>query len=171
MSGPVLVALSGVPGTGKSTVADAVAALTGAVRLSVDDVEEALLGAGLAPGWETGVAAYEAVRAAATQNLRAGLGVVVDAVNDSAPARETWRRAAADAGAWLFCVLLTPPAPTSHQARLAGRSRGLVLVGEPSWEQVVSRMHGYEPWPDVDLELDSGEPVAALAERVVAAVG
>ena len=50
------------------------------------------------PGWTTGVAAYEAVRAAAEQNLRLGCTVIVDAVNDSEPARDTWRRAGAATG-------------------------------------------------------------------------
>src|ERR671927_742877 len=101
----MLVVVSGLPGTGKSTVAEAVARRAGAVVLSVDEVEEALLGAGLASDWTTGAAAYEAVAAAAAENLRLGHTVIVDAVNDSEPARDTWRRAAAAAAAELVFVL------------------------------------------------------------------
>ena len=61
----MLIVVSGLPGTGKSTVAAALAGHINAVHLSVDDAEDALLGAGLPPGFRTGVAAYEAVRAAA----------------------------------------------------------------------------------------------------------
>ena len=61
----MLIVVSGLPGTGKSAVAEAVAAELGAVQLSIDVVEDALLGAGLPFSWQTGVAAYEAVRAAA----------------------------------------------------------------------------------------------------------
>ncbi|MGH3493181.1 MAG: AAA family ATPase [Sciscionella sp.] len=39
--------MSGLPGTGKSAVASAVASKLGAVHLSVDIAEEALPGAGL----------------------------------------------------------------------------------------------------------------------------
>ena len=77
--------------------------------LSVDDVEDALLGVGLASDWTTGVAAYEAVAAGRAENLRLGHVVIVDAGNDSEPARDTWRRAAEDASASLVFVLLTPP--------------------------------------------------------------
>lgn len=87
----MLIVISGLPGVGKTTVADLVGARLGAVRLSIDPVEDALLGAGFPQGWETGVAAYEAVRAMAELNLRTGRTVVVDAVNDSEPARDTWR--------------------------------------------------------------------------------
>src|SRR3954468_4066178 len=58
----VLVVVSGLPGTGKSTVAAALAARLRAVQLSIDPIEDALLGAGLPPSWEVGVAAYEAAR-------------------------------------------------------------------------------------------------------------
>ncbi|MDQ1699643.1 MAG: hypothetical protein QOG34_1506, partial [Frankiaceae bacterium] len=64
------------------------------VHLSIDAVEDALLGAGLARDQTTGIAAYEAVRAAAEQNLLLGRLVIVDAVNDTTAARRTWTNAA-----------------------------------------------------------------------------
>ena len=79
----MLVVISGLPGTGKSAVATEVAREVGGVHLSIDTVEDALLGAGFPHSWTTGVAAYEAVRSAAEQNLDLGRIVVVDAVNDS----------------------------------------------------------------------------------------
>jgi hypothetical protein len=63
--GRVSIVVSGLPGTGKTAVAAALSAPLGAVHLSVDRIEDALLGAGLPPSWETGVAAYEAARAVA----------------------------------------------------------------------------------------------------------
>lgn len=38
-----LVVLSGLPGVGKTSVAEAIAARTGSVHLSIDAVEEAIL--------------------------------------------------------------------------------------------------------------------------------
>ena len=90
----MLLVVSGLPGTGKTAVARAVADRLTAVHLSIDPVENAMLGAGAEKGWTAGVSAYEAVRAMAEDNLTRGLTVVVDAVNDSEAARDTWRRAA-----------------------------------------------------------------------------
>jgi predicted kinase len=166
----VLVVVSGLPGVGKSAVALALAEATGAVHLSIDAIEDALLGAGLPPGERTGIAAYEAVRAAAELNLALGREVVVDAVNDSDPARETWRRAARAGGAAVAFVLLTLADREVHRRRLAGRRRPLEHVPEPSWGDVETRGAAFEPWTGDDLlVLDAGRPVresvAAILDR------
>lgn len=162
----MLIVISGLPATGKTTLAAALARRIGATHLSVDSVEDALLGAGLEHGWTTGVAAYEAVRAAAEHNLELGATVVVDAVNDSNAARQTWRQAAESTGATLLFVLLRPPPPADHQARLRARRRKLQLVHEPTWEEVVERAQNYEEWPGEPIELSASEPVEVLVDQL-----
>lgn len=162
----MLVALSGVSGTGKSTVGEAVARRCHAVWLSVDEVEEALLGVGLPSDPTTGVAAYEAVAAVAADNLRLGHVVLVDAVNDTEVRRETWRRAAAVASVSVVFVLLTAPPEREHRRRLAGRARGLVHQSEPSWTEVQARAHGFEDWPVPPVSIDSDQPLEAVIHQV-----
>jgi predicted kinase len=166
----VLVVISGLPGTGKSTVGEAVARRSGAMWLSVDDVEDALLGVGLPSDWTTGVAAYEAVAAAAAENLRLGHIVIVDAVNDSEPARDTWRRAAHAASAPLVFVLLTPPEEHEHRLRLRGRTRRLSHQSEPTWEAVKARAEAYERWRDPPASIDSAQPLDVVVDEVLAIV-
>ncbi|MET7418905.1 AAA family ATPase [Dactylosporangium sp. NPDC005555] len=161
----MLIVISGLPGTGKSAVAEGVAARLGAVQLSIDTVEDAMLGAGLAAGWETGVAAYEAVRAAAEQNLALGRDVVVDAVNDSEPARETWRRAASTAGVALRFVVVVCADRVEHRRRLEGRRRGLRHLPEPTWARVEALAGTYEPWKDPHVLLDATAPLADVIEE------
>ncbi len=67
-----LIVISGLPGVGKTSVAEVVAALMGAVHLSIDVVEESMLACGLPATWQVGVAAYEATRATAELNLNLG---------------------------------------------------------------------------------------------------
>lgn len=163
--------ISGVPGTGKTTLAEALARRIGAAHLSVDTVEEALRGAGLESGWTTGVAAYEAVRAAAQQNLLLGLTVVVDAVNDSDAARQTWRDAASATGTVVRFVLLRPLPPREHRRRIHGRARALRHVGEPTWEQVLERARTYEEWSDEPIDVSASEPVDLLVSQLQHALG
>jgi len=166
----VLIAVSGLPGTGKTTVARELAARLGAVHLSVDIAEDALLGAGLEVGWTTGVAAYEAVRAAAEQSLAIGLVVVVDAVNDSDRSRQTWRDAAKRCGVPLRFVVIQPPPAEEHQRRLESREGSFRHVPEPTWEQVRERARTYEPWSDERVEVAGSRPADALVQDVLAAL-
>jgi predicted kinase len=164
-----LIVISGLPGVGKTSVTEVVAAHTGSVHLSIDEVEESILACGLPSGWQVGVAAYEAARAMAEQNLRLGHDVVVDAVNDSEPARQTWRSAASPTGAHLQFVHLVISDVHVHEQRLRGRDRGLVHVGEPSWSDVQRRRIEYAEWTDEILEIDTGErSVDEVAAELVA---
>jgi predicted kinase len=165
-NGRMLLVLSGLPGTGKSAVATEVARIAGAVHLSIDAIEDALVGAGLERSWTTGVAAYEAVRAAAEQNLVLGRSVVVDAVNDREVARETWRRAASATGAGLTFVLLTLDDLVEHRQRLEGRHRDLANIDEPTWSEVRRRATAFEPWAGAHERMDAHAPVDELAESV-----
>ncbi|WME21910.1 AAA family ATPase [Brachybacterium sp. GU-2] len=167
-----LVVLSGLPGVGKTSVAEIVAARTGSVHLSIDAVEDSILACGLPRGWEVGVAAYEATRAMAELNLRLGHDVVVDAVNDSDEARQTWRAAAARTGADMEFVHVPISDAQEHRRRLHGRDRGLAPVGEPTWADVHRRRSDYAAWSDAVAEIDTGERTAdEVADLLVTGLG
>lgn len=163
-----LVAVSGLPGVGKTSVAEIIAARTRSVHLSIDAVEESILACELPSGWQVGVAAYEAVRAMAEQNLRLGHDVIVDAVNDSEEARQIWRTAASRTDARIEFVYLMISDAREHERRLSGRDRGLVFVGEPTWTEVERRRADYAAWSDEVLEFDTAARTAdEIADAVV----
>jgi predicted kinase len=166
----VLVVISGLSATGKSTVGEAVARRCRAVWLPVDEVEDALLGVGLPSDWSTGRAAYEAVAAAAIENLRLGHVVIVDAVNDSDRDRDTWRRAAKAACTSVVFVLLTPPSEKEHRRRLQERTRRLAHQSEPTWDEIQARARRYEPWHDPPVWIDSGQALDVVVNQVAAIV-
>lgn len=167
-----LIVISGLPGVGKTSVAEIIAASTGSVHLSIDAVEESLLTCGLPAGWEVGVAAYEAARAMAEQNLRLGHDVVVDAVNDSDEARQTWRTAASRTGARIEFVYLMISDAREHERRLRGRDRGLTHVGEPTWSDVQRRRADYAAWSDEVVEFDTAARTAdEVADALAAHLG
>ncbi|TDS75890.1 AAA family ATPase [Amnibacterium kyonggiense] len=166
---PLLLVISGPPGVGKSTVVDAIAARRPATRLSIDDVEEAMRACGIADA-DTGVAAYEVVRAAAEQNLALGADVIVDAVNDSEPARETWVRAARATGAELVVAVLELGDRAAHRARLEGRVRPFERIPEPAWTAVEALIARSAPWGPEVLRLDAALPPDELARSALAQV-
>lgn len=150
-----LIVVSGLPGVGKTSVAAAIASRMRAVHLSIDAVEEALLGCGLPSTRRVGVAAYEAARVMAELNLRLGRLVVVDAVNDSEEARQTWRSAADAVDVELIFVHLVVSDEGAHRRRLVGRRRGFSHVSEPTWVDVQRRRVEYDPWNDDHIEIDT----------------
>ncbi|MDP3209714.1 MAG: AAA family ATPase, partial [Rhodoglobus sp.] len=86
----MLVAMAGLPGSGKSTVAEQLARALGIPVVSVDPLESSILRAGIDADQPTGLAAYLVAETIADAVLRSGQGVIVDAVNAVAPARDQW---------------------------------------------------------------------------------
>lgn len=153
----MLIVVSGLPGTGKSTLAGGIALARRIPILSVDPMESVLIGAGLSSSFETGLAAY----------LAAGIDVVVDAVSSVEPAREMWRRLAAGHGIPLRVITCAIADEEVARARLAARERGLALP-EPTWDDVRRRAGEWTPWPEPCLALDSLEPADANLVRALA---
>lgn len=160
--------VSGLPGAGKSSVADALGRRLGAAVLSVDPVEAAMWRCGIPLSFETGVAAYEVVAAVAEHQLRLGLEVIVDAVSSAEVARDAWRQAVGRTGAVMRVVEVICSDETLHRERLAGRVRGIDGFPELSWAEVEHRRDEWEPWDDeravVDSVVDLEQNVAAVLE-------
>ncbi len=93
---------------------------------------------------------------------------MVDAVNDSEPARDTWRVAAAGTGAVPVFVLLALDDEAEHRRRLEGRVRDLAHVPEPSWDDVRARAATYAPWPaGTCLRVGAERPVEDVVEELL----
>ena len=160
------IELSGLPGAGKSAVADGLARALGLAGFSVDPVESAIVASGIERSFETGLAAYVVVEALADRSLGNGLDAIVDAVNSVEEARNMWRELAQKHRATLVIIECTVTDEAVHQARLAGRKRGLAIP-EPSWEEVQRRRVEWTPWPEPHLALDAGQ---ALEDNVARAL-
>lgn len=156
----MLIVLSGLPGTGKSAIADGLARARRVPVFSVDPIESEIVRAGIPASFETGLAAYLVAERLADRNLAAGLDVVVDAVNSVEQARDMWRELAAKHGAELRIIECVVSDEDLHRARLASRRRDLA-IDEPSWNDVERRRAEWTPWPEPHLTLDAADPTDA----------
>lgn len=164
MTAPVLIAFGGLPGTGKTTVARAVAASLSAAYLRIDTIEQALRASGMLAG-DVGPAGYLVGYAQAEANLRLGLMVVADSVNPLAVTRDAWRGAAVAARATLLEVELTCSDKAEHRRRVEERDMDVPGLARPTWQSVLDRK--YEPWDRPRLLLDTAHiSVAAAADMV-----
>jgi len=162
--------MSGLPGVGKSAIADAVGRRIGATVLSVDPIEAAIWRAGVAPSFETGVAAYEVGATLAEHQLGLGLTVIADAVSSLEVARDMWRRAATRTSAPMRVVEVVCPDIELHRRRLASRLRAIDGFPEPTWKQVEQRRGEWEPWYEDRLVVDSRGELDEAVLQVVAYV-
>lgn len=147
--------MSGLPGAGKSALAEALGRALPAPVLSVDPVEAALWRAGIERTQPTGLASYVVVETLAGELLRLGQTVIVDAVNHVEEARAQWRSLAATHGVPLRFVEVTCSDRDVHRRRLAGRRRDIPGFVEPAWESVEERRGYFTSWDELRLVVDS----------------
>lgn len=142
---PVLVAMAGLPGSGKSTIAEIVAGRLGATVISVDPIEASILHAGIDSDQPTGLAAYLVAETMAEQVLLSGHSVVVDAVNAVEPARLQWRDLAERCDVKLRVLETVCSDEALHEERLAKRT-GDVAAYSTGAVAVEQSTEEYDEW-------------------------
>ena len=163
----MLIALGGLPGAGKSTVAMLLAERVGAVHLRIDTIEQAMRNAGFTVSGPEG---YLAARDLARDNLRLGHTVIVDAVNPLAITRDYWRETAAQMKVKLVEIEVICSDKHEHRRRVESRPADISGHVLPTWQQVLDRH--YEPWKTayvVDTAGRTVEQAVSLAEAGVKA--
>ncbi|GAA1027916.1 AAA family ATPase [Virgisporangium ochraceum] len=157
-----LIVFAGLPGSGKSTVAEVYGDRIGAPVLAVDTVDRSMQSMGVTES-RPGVTAYVVVARRAEEHLRRERTVVVDAVNAVEVARQQWRELALRSGATLRFVEVVCSDPALHRARVEARHAS--DPWKPDWARVAAR--AYEPWTDERTVLDSASHDASeLADRI-----
>ena len=167
MTSQKLVVMSGLPASGKSTVAEGLSRHFSMPVFSVDPIEAAMWRGGLARD-QTGIAAYEVAIALAGEQLRLGHSVIVDAVNPVEAPRAAWRDLAARHRAQLKIIECVCADEAIHRRRVEARRRNIAGMPELRWERVLERRAEYEPWRDVRLVLDtSTQPLDRLLAEAI----
>ena len=163
-----LIVMSGLPGSGKSEVAEAIGASIKAPVFAKDRIEEPLLESGFLTLDQLGWLGYELLTTLADRQLALGQSAVLDSVAVSEPIRSTWRELARrhDAG-WVVieCVCSDPDL---HRLRLDRRKRGITGWPELDWSEVERVRATYASWDEPRLELDAVSPLSDNVARALA---
>ncbi len=165
-----LIALSGLPGVGKTTLARRLSSEINAVHLRLDTIEAALTASGMvdrAGGW-TAVpdAGYRVAYALARDHLEAGHDVIADSVNPLSITRHAWSNCAQTAHAELLDIEVICSDRALHKRRIETRTSDLDGLTVPTWQQVEERT--YEPWLAPVLRVDTARGIDQAVEVIVA---
>ena len=152
-----LIVFSGLPGTGKSSLAEAVGKDLGIPVFAKDWLEAKLLRSGLKPTIEErplGFAGYELLTVLAERQLILGQSAILDSVAGTETIRSTWHQLANQYGAdWRVIECLCSD-EYLHRSRLKIRKRNIPGWHELEWYDVEKAKQYYRPWIDECLKLD-----------------
>jgi len=156
-----LIIFAGLPGTGKSALAEAVGRELGIPVFAKDWLEATLLGCELAPANQDrplGMAGYDLLSMLAERQLMLEQSAILDSVASTSSIRVTWQALADQYDAQRRVVECVCSDQELHRSRLGGRRRNI-----PGWHELeraeVERVRGYYvPWAEQHLVLDAVQP-------------
>ncbi|EJN04186.1 AAA family ATPase [Phyllobacterium sp. YR531] len=134
----MLIIMSGLPGTGKSTIARDLARRLNGFHLRADTIAQSLISAGVVIE-DNNPTSYVVGHAIAEENLRLGAVVIADYVNSTEESRRAWRDVASRAEVSFEEVEVTCSDVFEHQRRVENRVSDIPGMELPTWQQVVNR--------------------------------
>jgi predicted kinase len=152
------IVFTGLPGTGKISIAEAVARQLGVPVFAKDWLAATLLRDELRPpddGLGLGTAGDELLTTLAERQLRLGQSVIMDSAASTLSIRAEWRaltHAYQAAGRVIECICSDEAA---HRKQLGARQRGIPGWHELKWSEVEHMKAHYAPWDEERLILDA----------------
>lgn len=169
-SSATLVVFGGLPGVGKSSIAQALLTQCTAFYLRIDTIEQALRESGALAN-DVGAAGYMTAYALAAANLQPGHVVVADCVNPLPVTRDAWRDVARRTRSRLLEIEVVCSDRKMHRQRVESRRSDVVGLRVPDWSSVLA--HEYAVWTELHWMIDSAGPnpqqaAAQIMDRLAA---
>lgn len=137
-----LIIFSGLPASGKSTLAMKFASALSATYIRIDSIERGMQSTIKIP--EFGEKCYFTAHLLAQDNLRLGNSVIADMVNPWELTRNAWNEVAKNAGATFVNIEVICSNKEEHRKRLEARSTTVPGLKDPTWAEVQERE--YHVW-------------------------
>jgi predicted kinase len=157
-----LIIFSGLPGTGKSALAEAVGRQLGISVFAKDWLEATLLRSKLVPAKtekQLGSIGYELLTTLAERQLSLDQSVILDSVASTESIRNTWRDLRRKYKADWRVIECICSDVSVHRDRLEMRQRNIPGWHELKWSDVEFVRSYYAPWNEERLVLDSMQSI------------
>jgi predicted kinase len=142
--------MSGLPGSGKTTLSRLLARRTGAAHLRVDTIEQALRDLCSIDVQDEG---YRLAYRVASDILNAGVSVVADSCNPIELTRRAWEQVALDVDARHVNIEVVCSDAQEHRKRVETRSSPITGLRLPTWHEVEGRE--YHDWTVKRIVVDT----------------
>ena len=153
-----LIVFSGLPGTGKSTLAESVGKELHVPVFAKDWLEANLLMVPTINEKPLGFASYDLLTTLAERQLMLGQSVILDSVASTETIRDTWRQMSKRYSANWRVIECVCSDEAIHRARLGMRKRNIPGWHELAWADVEKVKQYYAIWEDEHLILDMLNP-------------
>jgi predicted kinase len=157
-----MILFSGLPGTGKSTLAEMIGRQLGIPVFAKDWLEASLLQSGLKATMDDkllGFAGYELLTVLAERQFTLNQSVILDSVTSTQSIRTKWHQLAKQYGAEWRVIECVCSDEDLHRSRLESRQRGIPGWHELEWADI-EKVKGYYPaWEEEHLVLDMVNPL------------
>lgn len=147
---PILYVLSGLPGSGKTTLAKLLSNKTKAAYIRIDTIEQGLRDL---CDYDVFAEGYRLAHRIVKDNLQNRISVVADSCNPIALSRNEWEQVAKGSGVAILNIYLHCSDQHEHQRRIENRVSDIEGLNLPSWQRVLKRE--FEHWDNADNNLVS----------------
>ena len=131
-----LYIFSGLPGVGKSTIAQQLCKSNRFAYVRIDTVEQGLKQLSGIDIYDEG---YRLSHLIVADNLKLGLDVVADSCNPIDLSRDEWEKVARSAGAKFVNIEIICTDKTEHRCRVENRKVTIPGIELPDWQSVCDR--------------------------------
>jgi predicted kinase len=149
----VLVIFGGLPGVGKTTIAQELARQIGAMHVRIDSIEQAIRDCTPVVPPSLDEAGYRIGYAITRDNLRIGRTVVADSVNPLLVTRDAWLKVGQNAQVDTIEIEVICSDSHEHRSRVESRLQDIFGLRLPTWEEVIS--HEYHSWNREHVVIDT----------------
>lgn len=149
---PILYIFSGLPASGKSTLAQELAKVTKATYVRIDTIEQSLKNTG---GQESIITSegYKIAYEVTKDNLLVGNCVIADSVNPLRLTRDQWNQVAISVEAKFINIEILCSDIEEHRNRVESRNIEVKNLVAPTWKEI--REREYHQWHVSKLQVDT----------------